>query len=70
VEGSLAEFGRALVGHLPDLGDPLNVFVLPGSPLDVVVRMGQWPAVHLGALLVAAGFVAVCWLAGRWVRDA
>jgi hypothetical protein len=67
VEGSLAEFGGALAAHLPDLRAPLDVFVLPGSPLDVVLRLGQWPAVHLAALLVGVGFVAGCWLAGRYL---
>jgi hypothetical protein len=64
VDGSLGAFGRALAAHLPDLRHPLDFFVLPGSPLDVILRLHRWPITHVVTLLLAAVFAAGCWWAG------
>ena len=57
-EVSLPEFGRQLFGHVPDIiHRPVDVFVLPGSPLHLVILGGKLPLMHLLSLLVAAAFL-------------
>ncbi len=52
---------------------PRDFWVLHGSPVATLLD-GEWPALHLGALAMAAAFLAVCGLIGaaawhRWRSD-
>src|SRR5690606_37688365 len=69
-EDSLVTFAGQIGRHLLDpLRDPVDFFVLPGSPLHLwLLGMGiSWA--HVVGLVLASGLVLLgLWLTGRWWR--
>lgn len=60
-ESGLVQFAAQLATHIPDLYRyPLDVFVLPGSPLHHVLQLDRFPRLHLLSLLVAGAFLVTC----------
>lgn len=64
-ETDLLTFGRQLLGHVADVvRRPVDVLVLPGSPLHLWLTEGGFPLEHVLALAGAALFLGVVvWLA-------
>lgn len=61
-ETGIVAFFQQIATHIPDLfRQPLDVFVLPGSPLHHVLQLGRLPLEHVVSLLVAGGFLVVCY---------
>lgn len=59
-ETGLVAFIRQLAAHIPDLfHHPLDVLVLPGSPLNYVLQLGRFPRLHVLSLLAAGAFLLV-----------
>lgn len=60
-ETGLVAFTGQLAAHMPDLfRHPLDVFVLPGSPLNYVLQLGRFPSLHVLSLLAAGAFLFAC----------
>lgn len=60
-ETGLVAFVRQLATYIPDLfRHPLDVFVLPGSPLNYAIQLGRFPRLHVLSLLAASAFLVAC----------
>lgn len=56
-EMPLSDFAAQLLAFLPRLAtDPLDFLLLPGAPLDLLLRQGVAPAAHLRALMATGLF--------------
>jgi hypothetical protein len=69
--GTIADFLRQFSTHLPDLFQrPGDFLVLPGAPIDLLVRQGVLPTRHAAGLLLMVILLLGFWWVGRRFRIA